>query len=137
MKNLSLYLDITKRVALESKCKRLQVGAIIVKDLNIISYGYNGTPAGFNNTCECTKTNTTLPEVIHAEANALIKASKSTISTNNATIICTHSCCTECAKLIIQSGIKEFIFLHHYRNTSGITLLQKAGIDTLHINPQL
>ena len=130
-KKAPLYLDIAKTVAKQSYCQRLQVGAIIVKRGNIISYGYNGTISGFPNVCEEQTSNgelVTLKTVLHAESNAITKACKSTISTQNATMYCTHSCCIECAKLIIQSGIVNFIYLNDYRDMQGVELLLKAGV---------
>ena len=106
---------------------RLNVGAVIVKDRNVIAFGYNGTPHGFPNVCELD--NVTKPEVIHAEANAILKAARSTESTEGATLFCTHSCCVECAKMIIQSGITHFIYKTQYRDDTGLRLLQRAGIE--------
>ena len=126
LKKLHLYLDLAERVAKESYCKRLQVGAIIVKDGNIISFGYNGTPSGMPNKCE--ESDVTFSYVLHAESNAITKACKSPISTEGATMYITHSCCLECAKLIIQSGIKKVYFIHKYRDESGIKLLQNCGV---------
>jgi len=131
-KKLNLYLDIAERVAQESYCKRLQVGAIIVKDGNIISFGYNGTPSGTPNKCE--ENNVTYSYVLHAESNAITKACKSPISTEGATMYLTHSCCLECAKLIIQSGIKKVYYLQDYRDKSGINLLKNCDIDVVKIN---
>lgn len=131
-KKLNLYLDIAERVAQESYCKRLQVGAIIVKDGNIISFGYNGTPSGTPNKCE--ENNVTYSYVLHAESNAITKACKSPISTEGATMYLTHSCCLECAKLIIQSGIKKLYYLQDYRDKSGINLLKNCDIDVVKIN---
>jgi dCMP deaminase len=125
----SLYLDLTKRIALESYCKRLQVGCLIVKNGNIISFGYNGTPSGFPNVCECD--DTTFDYVLHAESNAITKACKSPISTEDATMYCTHACCVHCAKLVIQSGITTFVYLEDYRDRSGIELLITAGLDVV------
>lgn len=126
LKKLHLYLDLAERVAKESYCKRLQVGSIIVKDGNIISFGYNGTPSGMPNKCE--ESDVTFSYVLHAESNAITKACKSPISTEGATMYITHSCCLECAKLIIQSGIKKVYFMHKYRDESGIKLLQNCGV---------
>lgn len=126
LKKLHLYLDLAERVARESYCKRLQVGAIIVKDGNIISFGYNGTPSGMPNKCE--ESDVTFSYVLHAESNAITKACKSPISTEGASMYITHSCCLECAKLIIQSGIKKVYFMHKYRDESGIKLLQNCGV---------
>lgn len=131
MKHQTLYMDLADRIAKESKCLRLNVGAVIVKDKNIIAYGWNGTPTGFPNACECD--NVTVAEVVHAEANAIFKAARSTESTEGATIFCTHSCCVECAKMIIQSGIKEFIYKTQYRDDTGLRLLHRAGIEVRQI----
>jgi len=126
MKHATLYMDLADRISAESKCLRLNVGAVIVKDKNIIAFGWNGMPTGFPNACEID--NVTKPEVIHAEANAILKAARSTESTEGATIFCTHSCCVECAKMIIQSGITEFIYRTQYRDHAGLLLLERAGV---------
>jgi dCMP deaminase len=131
-KKHNLYLDLARRIAQESYCKRLQVGAVIVKDGNIISFGYNGTPSGLPNVCE--ENNVTLPTVLHAESNAITKACKSPISTQGATIYMTHSCCVECAKLIIQSGITKVYYLKDYRDMKGIDLLRNCHIDVVKTN---
>ena len=128
---VGLYLDLTLRIAEESYCERLQVGAIIVKAGNIISFGYNGTPRGFPNVCE--SDNVTFDYVLHAESNAITKACKSPISTEEATMYCTHACCVHCAKLIIQSGISTFVYLQDYRDRSGVELLVAAGLDVFKI----
>jgi len=127
MKHEQLYMDLARRISGESQCQRLNVGAVIVKDRNIIAFGWNGTPTGFPNACEID--NVTVPEVIHAEANAILKAARSTESTDGATLFCTHSCCVECAKMIIQCGIREFIYLQDYRDDAGLRLLHRAGIE--------
>jgi len=126
-KKHNLYLDLVRRIAQESYCKRLQVGALIVKDGNIISFGYNGTPSGLPNVCE--EKDVTLYTVLHAESNAITKACKSPISTQGATIYMTHSCCVECAKLIVQSGIKRVYYIQEYRDTAGINLLKTCDIE--------
>jgi dCMP deaminase len=131
-KKHNLYLDLARRIAKESYCKRLQVGALIVKDGNIISFGYNGTPSGLPNVCE--DNNVTLPTVLHAESNAITKACKSPISTEGATIYMTHSCCVECAKLIVQSGIKKVYYLEDYRDRKGIELLRTCDIEVSKTN---
>lgn len=131
-KKHNLYLDLARRIAKESYCKRLQVGALIVKDGNIISFGYNGTPSGLPNVCE--ENNVTLPTVLHAESNAITKACKSPISTEGATIYMTHSCCVECAKLIVQSGIKKVYYLEDYRDRKGIELLRTCDIEVSKTN---
>lgn len=127
---LILYLDLAHRIAKESYCKRLQVGAVIVKDGNIISFGYNGTPSGMPNKCE--ENDVTFSYVLHAESNAITKACKSPISTEGATMYITHSCCLECAKLIIQSGIKKVYYSENYRDKAGINLLRNCGIEVSH-----
>lgn len=126
-----MYKEIVQIIAQQSKCNRLKVGAVIVKDKNMIAYGYNGTPHGWCNECE--QDGVTKPEVIHAEANAILKAARTTISTDGAIMYSTHSCCTECAKLIIQSGITEFHYIEEYRNTLGLEFLEKCGIRTCKI----
>lgn len=131
-KKHNLYLDLALRISKESYCKRLQVGALIVKDGNIISFGYNGTPSGLPNVCE--ENNVTLPTVLHAESNAITKACKSPISTEGATMYMTHSCCVECAKLIVQSGIKKVYYLKDYRDLNGIKLLQDCDIEVSKTN---
>lgn len=119
-------MDIAFRIAKESYCKRLEVGAVIVKDGNIISFGYNGTPSGMPNKCE--DNDVTLSYVLHAESNAITKACKSPISTEGATMYITHSCCVECAKLIVQSGIKQVYYAQEYRTPSGLNLLKNCKI---------
>lgn len=115
-----------------SYCKRRQVGAIIVKDKMIISDGYNGTPVGFENVCE-DENDHTKPYVLHAEANAITKVAQSNNSSNGATLYVTSSPCIECAKLIIQAGIKRVVFGEIYRLTDGIDLLKRAGIECVQL----
>ena len=122
------YLRMASIWAENSYCKRRQVGALIVKDQMIISDGYNGTPSGFENVCE-DENNVTLPYVLHAEANAILKVARSTNSAVGATLYCTMSPCLECSKLIIQSGIKRLVYSEQYRDTSGLELLKRAGIQ--------
>lgn len=126
-KKHDLYMRIADAVALSSHCKRSKVGCIIVKNDNIIGIGYNGTPSGFENNCECN--NVTKNEVLHAESNAITKCAKSTISSDGSVMYCTLMPCFNCAKLIIQSGIKQVIYKDDYRNKSGIELLTKANIE--------
>lgn len=127
MKNKhEFYLRIAMEVANASYCQRSKVGALLVKDDNIISFGYNGTPAGFENVCEID--NVTKPDVLHAESNAITKCAKSTYSSVNSTLYLTMSPCFDCAKLIIQAGIKEVFYIEQYRITDGIELLKKANI---------
>lgn len=118
--------------ALNSYCKRRQVGALIVKERMIISDGFNGTPAGFENVCE-DENNKTKPYVLHAEANAITKVAKSNNSSDGATLYITTSPCMECAKLIIQSGIRRVVFCDKYHNQDGIELLHKAGIEVNYV----
>ncbi len=126
------YLEMARTWAKNSYCKRLQVGALIVKDRMIISDGYNGTPEGFENVCE-DDNNKTKPYVLHAEANAITKVAKSNNSSDGATLYITTSPCMECAKLIIQSGIRRVVFCDNYRSEDGIKLLKRANIEVLFI----
>jgi dCMP deaminase len=118
-----------------SYCTRRKVGALVVKDRMIISDGYNGTPTGFENICE-DDNNTSKPYVLHAEANAITKLAKSANSSDGATMYVTASPCIECAKLIIQAGIKRVVYTEKYRLTDGIDLLERAGVtvDYLDLN---
>jgi dCMP deaminase len=122
------YLEMAFVWAKNSYCERRKVGALIVKDRMIISDGYNGTPAGFENVCE-EENNTTKPYVLHAEANAITKVAKSNNSSEGATLYVTDSPCMECSKLIIQSGIKRVVYAREYRITDGLDLLKRAGIE--------
>ncbi len=122
------YLRMAAIWAENSYCKRRQVGALIVKDRMIISDGFNGTPSGFENVCE-DENGITRPYVLHAEANAISKVAKSGNSSEGATLYVTASPCIECAKLIIQAGIKRVVYRDEYRLTDGIDLLAKAGIE--------
>lgn len=124
------YLEMARVWAKNSYCKRRQVGAIIVKDRMIISDGYNGTPEGFENICE-DENFKTKPYVLHAEANAITKVAKSNNSSEGATLYITTSPCMECAKLIIQSGIRRVVFCDNYHSEDGIELLNRAGIEVL------
>ena len=116
-------------------CKRRQVGALIVKEKMIISDGYNGTPSGFENICE-DENNVTKPYVLHAEANAITKVAKSNNSSEGATLYVTTSPCLECAKLIIQSGIKRVVYCNKYHSSDGPKLLKRAGIELVYIDLQ-
>ena len=115
-----------------SYCKRRQVGALLVKDKMIISDGYNGTPSGFENICE-DEDNKTKAYVLHAEANAITKVAKSNNSSEGSTLYVTTSPCLECAKLIIQAGILRVVFTERYRLDEGVKLLERAGIEIVHI----
>jgi len=124
------YLDMARIWAQNSYCQRRQVGALVVKEGMIISDGYNGTPSGFENVCE-DENGLTKPYVLHAEANAITKLARSSNNSDGATIYITASPCIECAKLIIQSGIKRVVYGEQYRLTDGIELLQRAGIEVV------
>ncbi len=115
-----------------SYCKRRQVGVLVVKDKMIISDGYNGTPSGFENVCE-DENNVTKAYVLHAEANAITKIARSGNSSDGATMYVTASPCIECAKLIIQAGIKRVVYSEHYRLDDGLELLRRAGIEVVYI----
>ena len=125
------YLRMASIWAENSYCNRRKVGALIVKDKMIISDGYNGTPSGFENVCE-DENGVTKPYVLHAEANAITKIARSGNNSDGATLYVTDSPCIECAKLIIQSGIKRVIFARQYRLTDGVDLLKRAGIEVIH-----
>jgi dCMP deaminase len=118
-----VYINIAKEVSTLSHCQRSKVGAVIVKDNNIVSFGYNGTPTGIDNCCE--RDGVTIPEVIHAEMNAILKAAKTGYSVDGASLYLTLSPCVECAKLILQSGIKRVLYLDQYRKTDGVDFLKQ------------
>ena len=128
------YLRMARIWAKNSYCKRRQVGALVVKDKMIISDGYNGTPSGFENVCE-DDDNITKPYVLHAEANAITKLARSSNNSDGATLYVTDAPCIECAKLIIQAGIKRVVFAKQYRLHDGIDLLERANIQVIHLNP--
>ena len=146
-KLIDAYMDTAKRFAQCSTAKRLQVGAVIVKDNRIISIGYNGTPSGWDNVCEELALNVvgvakdgrdivepylkTKPEVLHAEANAITKLARSTESGEGASLFTTHSPCMDCAKLIVQSGISEVYYDQVYRCDDGLEFLRKCGIPVI------
>ena len=117
---------MTRIWAENSYCKRRQVGALVVKDKMIISDGYNGTPSGFENICE--ENDITKPYVLHAEANAITKLARSSNNSDGSTLYVTASPCIECAKLIIQAGIKRVVYAEKYRLNDGIQLMERAGI---------
>lgn len=143
---ISAYMDVAERFAQLSSAKRLHVGSVVVKDHRIISIGYNGTPAGWDNTCEVVipeseevdienrtvytypARTVTKPEVIHAEANAISKLARDGESGLGATLFCTHAPCIECAKLIYGAGITKVYYRDIYKNTLGIEFLEKCGI---------
>lgn len=126
------YLRMAKIWSENSYCERRKVGALIVKDKMIISDGYNGTPAGFPNVCE-SQEGVTFPYVLHAEANAITKVARSNNSSEGSTLYVSTSPCMECSKLIIQAGIRRVVFSEIYRITDGLELLQKAGIEIVHL----
>lgn len=126
-----VFMNVAKDISLLSRCKRAKVGCVIVgKDKNIMAYGFNGTPSGFDNEAEFEVDGklVTKPETLHSESNAIAKIAKSTLSSDGSTIYVTLSPCFECSKLIIQAGIKHVIYLEKYRDTTGIDLLIKCGI---------
>ena len=126
------YMRMARIWAENSYCKRRQVGALIVKNKMIISDGYNGTPSGFRNICE-DEDGLTIPYVLHAEANAITKIARSSNSSEGATMYVTTSPCIECAKLIIQAGIKRVVYGEKYRLEDGLNLLRKAGIEVVYL----
>jgi dCMP deaminase len=138
-KFINLYMDWAKRVAQLSHARRLQVGAVIVKDDCVISYGYNGMPAGWDNNCEHEmkwpngeiRFLETKSEVLHAESNAISKLAKSSNSGLGSTMFVTHSPCLECAKLIYQSGITNIYYNADYRNNDGVEFLKKSGVNVV------
>ena len=129
------YMKMAEIWAENSYCKRRKVGALIVKDKMIISDGYNGTPAGFENICE-DDTGHTKSYVLHAEANAITKVSRTNNSSEGATLYVTASPFIECAKLIIQAGIKRVVFLEYYRLSEGLDLLKRAGVEICYIGDE-
>ena len=135
-KYVDMYMDWAARCAQLSHAVRLQVGAVIVKDDSVISYGYNGMPAGWDNNCEdeiiddtWMVTLKTKPEVLHAESNAVAKLARSANSGSGADIFITHAPCLDCAKLIYQAGIRRVWFGTSYRDTAGVDFLEKSGIE--------
>jgi dCMP deaminase len=133
MQNKNLfYMTLAIEVAKASYCERKKVGALIVKEDNVIAIGYNGTISGFPNVCEL-QDGTTRPDVLHAESNAIAKCAKSFNSSDGATLYVTLSPCFECAKIIIQSGINNVIYLEKYRNLDGLNLLTKSNINVQQI----
>ena len=127
------YLRMARVWAENSYCKRRKVGALVVKQKMIISDGYNGTPRGFENICE-EENGITKPYVLHAEANAITKLARSGNNSDGSTLYVTASPCIECAKLIIQAGIKRVVYGEKYRLTEGIDLLKRANIEIEFLN---
>ena len=135
-KFVDAYMDVAERFAQLSSATRLQVGAIVVKDDRIISIGYNGMPTGWDNCCEeiihdggGSGVLKSKPEVLHAESNAIAKLASSHESGKDATLLCTHAPCIDCAKLIYQSGITTVYYKNDYRSTQGIEFLERSGIS--------
>jgi dCMP deaminase len=148
-KFVKLYMDWAKRTAQLSHARRLQVGAVVVKDDSVISYGYNGMPAGWDNNCEDElvehvnagygmpmreeKYLKTKPEVLHAESNAIAKLAKSNNSGAGADLFVTHMPCLDCAKLIYQSGISRVWYSENYRDDAGIKFLKNSGVEVTQV----
>lgn len=148
-KYITLYMDLANRISQMSYAKRLQVGSVIVKDNTIISYGWNGMPTGWENTCESPTHYTnvdgpyftdedgtqyglkTKPEVLHSEMNSLMKVAQSTVSSSGATMFCTHAPCMDCAKAVYQAGISTLYYQEEYRSTSGLDFLRKSGVNVI------
>ena len=133
-----VYMNIAGEVSQLSKAKRKKVGAIVVKDNNILSFGYNGTPSGFDNTCEHRHPHqhrdVTNWYVLHAESNAIAKVAKSTNSSSGSTLYCTLSPCRDCSKLIIQAGIIKVVYKEVYEgSTEGLDLMEESGIEIIKI----
>ncbi len=128
----TLYMRMARTWAQNSYCQRRQVGALLVKNQMIISDGYNGTPSGFENHCE-DENNVSKPYVLHAEANAITKVARSNNSSDGATLYVTASPCIECAKLIIQAGIKRVVYGETYRLMDGVELLKRANIEVIYL----
>lgn len=142
-KFIDYYMKIAEVTSSLSYAKRLQVGAVIVKDNQILATGYNGMPSGWENVCEYEVMQTyagfegailntklvTKPEVLHAESNALAKVAQSTESSKDSTLFCTHAPCMECAKLIYQSGITTVYYKNNYRDESGLNFLRLSGVN--------
>ncbi len=126
------YLRMAAIWAENSYCQRRKVGALVVKEKMIISDGYNGTPSGFENVCEDAH-GVTHPYVLHAEANAITKLARSGNNSDQATLYVTASPCIECAKLIIQAGIRRVVYAEQYRLTDGLDLLRRAGVEVEHL----
>jgi dCMP deaminase len=135
-KFVKYFATIAEETAKLSSAKKLKVGCVIVKDNRILSIGYNGTPSGWDNECEAD--GMTKPEVLHAEANALMKLAQSTESSKNAVLFVTHTPCIECAKLIYQAGIKEVYYINEYNATKGCgqQFLEKAGVEVCQLKQQ-
>jgi dCMP deaminase len=138
---INFFCKIAKETAELSHAKRLKVGCVIVKDNRILSIGYNGTPAGWDNKCEDLISHkdigiaslVTKPEVLHAEANALMKLARSTESSEGASLFQTHAPCLDCAKMIYQAGIESLYFIEDYRFDQGVKFLEKSGVNVCQV----
>ena len=133
------YMRMAEELSKLSYAERKKVGCLIVKETQIISEGYNGTPTGFDNACEYyshVDEMYTKPEVLHAESNAITKLARSTNSSSGSTLYVTLAPCFDCSKLIIQAGVTRVIFKDNYRK-DGVDLLNKAGIDVSQIGENL
>jgi len=131
-KFIDYFMGIADLTSKLSYAKRLHVGAVIVKGNQIIGTGYNGMPTGWENNCELTLEDGTLktkPEVLHAESNAIAKVSRSTESSEGATLFCTHAPCIDCAKLIYQAGISTVYYREQYRDDSGLKFLSQGNVN--------
>jgi len=145
IKFVEYFMDIARRTAKLSHARRLQVGAVIVNDDKIISIGYNGMPAGWDNDCEDEirypdtegVTLKTKPEVLHAETNAIAKLARSSESGLDSDMFITHAPCLDCAKLIYQSGIKRVFYSEAYRDDAGMQFLKKSGIDVTNVQAKV
>jgi dCMP deaminase len=133
---IDAYMDTAERFAQLSSAVKLKVGAVVVKEHRIISIGYNGMPAGWDNTCEDDDGQTlkTKDEVIHAEANAIIKLARDGERGDGASLFCTHAPCIQCAKLIVGAGISKVYFKNYYRDDAGIVFLHNSGIEMERVN---
>ena len=132
---IDAYMDVAERFAQLSTATRLKVGSVVVKDHRIISIGYNGTPPGWDNRCEdvidtgeLPPMSITKPEVIHSEANAIIKLARDGESGKNSVLFCTHAPCIDCAKMIFGAGIRNVFYRKTYKNTDGVKFLEKCGV---------
>ncbi len=134
---IDAFMDTAERFAQLSSAKRLQVGAVVVKDQRIISIGYNGMPTGWTNECEYefvdpqtkVRSNVTKDEVIHAEANAIAKLARDGESGLGTDLFCTHAPCIQCAKIVYGAGVKKVYYRHTYRDTKGLDFLEKCGVE--------
>lgn len=135
-KFIDYYMQLAELTSTLSSAVKLKVGSVIVRENNILATGYNGTPSGWDNCCEDEVWNPhdgscelkTKPEVLHAESNAILKVARSTESTEDATMFCTHAPCIDCAKLIYQSGINTLYYRNTYRSDDGLKFLSNSGV---------